>query len=169
MIILLELLLFFIAGILGTLGHFLYNFTNKNALVGFLFARNESTFEHLKLGITPILILSIAEKIRLLNNNLLSIKGIQILVFSLLIIIFYYGKRIISKKNNPIYNIALFYTSLFVSYVVSFILINMVSIPIYLKIIGIVSILMIIFLYVYSALFDLNSFIFKDPLNQAKD
>lgn len=45
----------------------------------------------------------------------------------------------------------------------------MVSIPIYLKIIGIVSILMIIFLYVYSALFDLNSFIFKDPLNQAKD
>ena len=86
------------ASIIGTLGHYLYKLSGNNSLVGFLFARNESTFEHLKLGITPILILSIVEKVRLLNNNLLSIKGIQILIFSLIIIFFYYGKRLFFKK-----------------------------------------------------------------------
>lgn len=169
MIILLELLLFLIASIIGTLGHYLYKLSRNNSLIGFFFARNESTFEHLKLGITPILILSIVEKMRLLNNNLLSIKGIQILIFSLIIIIFYYGKKLFFKKNNAIYNITLFYIALFISYVVSFILINMVSIPITIKIVGIVSILLFIFLYCYSSIFELNCFIFKDPLNQSKD
>ncbi len=165
----LELLLFLTASIIGTLGHYLYKLSGNNSLVGFLFARNESTFEHLKLGITPILILSIVEKVRLLNNNLLSIKGIQILIFSLIIIFFYYGKRLFFKKNNAIYNIALFYIALFISYVISFIMINMISIPITIKIIGIISILLFMFLYFYSSIFELNCFIFKDPLDQSKD
>ena len=165
----LELLLFLMASIIGTLGHYLYKLSGNNSLVGFLFARNESTFEHLKLGVTPILILSIVEKVRLLNNNLLSIKGIQILIFSLIIIVFYYGKRLFFKKNNAIYNITLFYIALFISYVISFIMINMISIPITIKIIGIVSILLFIFPYIYSSIFELNCFIFKDPLDQSKD
>lgn len=169
MIILLELLLFLFSSIIGTLGHYLYKLSGNNSLVGFLFARNESTFEHLKLGITPILILSIVEKVRLLNNNLLSIKGIQILIFSLIIIVFYYGRKLFFKKNNAIYNITLFYIALFVSYVISFIMINMISIPITIKIIGIVSILLFVFLYFYSSIFELNCFIFKDPLDQSKD
>lgn len=165
----LELLLFLMASIIGTLGHYLYKLSGNNSLVGFLFARNESTFEHLKLGVTPILILSIVEKVRLLNNNLLSIKGIQILIFSLIIIVFYYGRKLFFKKNNAIYNITLFYIALFISYVISFIMINMISIPITIKIIGIVSILLFILLYFYSSIFELNCFIFKDPLDQSKD
>lgn len=165
----LELLLFLMASIIGTLGHYLYKLSGNNSLVGFLFARNESTFEYLKLGVTPILILSIVEKVRLLNNNLLSIKGIQILIFSLIIIVFYYGRKLFFKKNNAIYNITLFYIALFISYVISFIMINMISIPITIKIIGIVSILLFIFLYFYSSIFELNCFIFKDPLDQSKD
>lgn len=165
----LELVLFFISSVLGFLGHFLYKYSNEFWLVGFLFARNESTFEHLKLGITPILILSIVEKIKLFNNNLLAIKGIQILVFSLIIIIFYYGKRLISKKENALYNIFLFFISLLISYIVSFILLNMVIIPIYIKIIGVVSLLINIFLYFYSFIVNPNCLIFKDPLNPKED
>ena len=153
MIILLELLLFLFSSIIGTLGHYLYKLSGNNSLVGFLFARNES----------------IVEKVRLLNNNLLSIKGIQILIFSLIIIFFYYGKRLFFKKNNAIYNITLFYIALFISYVISFIMINMISIPITIKIIGIISILLFVFLYFYSSIFELNCFIFKDPLDQSKD
>ena len=91
----LELILFFIASIMGTLGHYLYSITNNNPIAGFFFAKNESTFEHLKLGITPILILSIVEKTKLINNNILAIKGIQIFVFSTIIIVFYYLKKLL--------------------------------------------------------------------------
>ena len=36
---------------LGTIGHFLYDLSNKNSIIGFLFSRNESIWEHMKLGI----------------------------------------------------------------------------------------------------------------------
>ena len=62
-----ELILFFVASIMGTLGHFIYSITNNNPIAGFFFAKNESTFEHLKLGITPILFLSIVEKLSLIH------------------------------------------------------------------------------------------------------
>lgn len=164
-----NLLLFFISSIIGTLGHFLYKLTNNNRLIGFFFAKNESTFEHLKLGITPIFLLSIVEKIKLMNNNILIIKGIQCLVFSSIIIIFFYGKKLLIKNNNALYNILLFYISLFISYVISFILSNMITLPISFKIIGIISIIITIASYFYSSLFKPNFFIFKDPLIQSKD
>ena len=44
--------------ILGTLLHFLYEWTGYNYLVGFISPVNESTWEHLKLLFFPVLFLS---------------------------------------------------------------------------------------------------------------
>lgn len=169
MIILLELILFFISSTIGTLGHFLYKFTDENFIIGFLFSKNESTFEHLKLGITPIIFLSIVEKIKLVNNNILAIKGIQILVFSLLIIMFYYIRKLFIKKECHLYNILIFYISLFTSYTVSFILLNIIELNITIRIIGILLFCLTLLTYIYNEIFTPNYLIFKDPLNQAKD
>lgn len=46
---------------LGTLLHFTYQWSGKNNLVAIFSAVNESTFEHLKLLFTPMLIFSIFE------------------------------------------------------------------------------------------------------------
>ncbi len=165
----LELILFFIASIMGTLGHYLYNITNNNPIAGFFFAKNESTFEHLKLGITPILFLSIVEKTKLINNNILAIKGIQIFIFSTIIIVFYYLKKLFFKKENAIYNIALFYISLFISYVISFILLNIIDLNIIIRILGILSLCLFISLYFYTALFEPNYLIFKNPLEKKEN
>lgn len=40
----------------GSLGHFLYNFSNGNRIVGYFFPVNESTWEHMKLLFFPSLI-----------------------------------------------------------------------------------------------------------------
>ena len=51
-----------IGGAFGyAIGHFLYDWSNRNALFGFLFAKNESTCEHIKLGVTPIMLWTIIE------------------------------------------------------------------------------------------------------------
>lgn len=47
--------------ILGTLLHFLYEWTGYNYLVGFISPVNESTWEHLKLLFFPVLFLSVFE------------------------------------------------------------------------------------------------------------
>lgn len=163
-----EFILFIISSIIGTLGHFLYNIF-KNNIIGFLFAKNESTFEHLKLGITPILLLSIVEKYKFMNNNILAIKGFQVLVFSLIIIIFFYGRKIFIKKDNAIFNIILFYVSLFISYIISFLLLNIVYIPMWFKIVGCLLLVIFLILYLYSHFYNPNYLIFKNPLNQEED
>ena len=104
--------------LIGTIGHFLYDLTNKNKLIGFLFAQNESTWEHIKLGITPIIIWSIIELIILKNPNIIINTTIKIIVFILSIIILYYGYKKILKKNIFILDILTFYISIAVAYLI---------------------------------------------------
>ena len=47
--------------VVGTIGHFLYDWSNQNKVIGFLFAKNESTWEHIKLGVTPIILWTLLE------------------------------------------------------------------------------------------------------------
>ena len=56
-----NILSFLIIGFLGTIGHFLYEWTGDNRIVGYFFSTNESTWEHLKLLFFPTLIYSILE------------------------------------------------------------------------------------------------------------
>ena len=44
-----NLIAFLVISILGTIGHFLFEWTGENAIVGLFFPVNESTWEHLKL------------------------------------------------------------------------------------------------------------------------
>lgn len=56
-----NILAFFVIGIAGVLGHFLYEWTGENMLVGMFFPVNESTWEHLKLLFFPSVIYFIAK------------------------------------------------------------------------------------------------------------
>lgn len=107
-----------ISMLIGTIGHFLYNLTNKNKIIGFFFSQNESTWEHIKLGITPIFLYSIIEIFILKNPNVIINTVIKIIVFSLALIILYYGYKIILKKNILILDILTFYIALTTSYLV---------------------------------------------------
>lgn len=110
--------------ILGTIGHFLYKITNKNKIIGFLFATNESTWEHLKLGITPIIIWSIIEFIITLKFNTIINTALKITTFITLIISLYYLYRHLFKKNILIIDIAVFYFATAFSYLIGAKLIN---------------------------------------------
>ena len=86
-----ELLGFVFAIMVGTVGHFLYEKSNYNKVIGFLFSKNESTWEHMKLGITPIILWTIVEFFTYNFNNLFFAKFVSIIAFSLSLYILYYG------------------------------------------------------------------------------
>jgi len=134
--------------IIGTIGHFLYDWSNRNVLFGFLFAKNESTWEHIKLGVTPIMLWTIIELLTSNLNCLLFAKFISIIVFMLLLLVFYYTYKYIFKKNNMFYDIALFYVCLAISFVVSIVIIKSISCNFLLSIIGFIGFSSIIYLYI---------------------
>ena len=105
--------------ILGTLGHFLYEITNHNKIIGFFFSKSENVWEHLKLGITPIILWTIIELF--INNfpNLFFAKFVSILAFSISIIILYNTIKFLFKKNILFLDILIFYISLGISSIVS--------------------------------------------------
>ena len=85
--------------ILGTLGHFLYEWSNYNEIVGFFFSKGESTWEHIKLGITPIILWTIIELLTFNFNNLFFAKFASIITFSFSILVLYTTYKYLIKKN----------------------------------------------------------------------
>ena len=148
--------------ILGTIGHFLYDWSNGNDFVGFLFAKNESTWEHIKLGVTPIILWTIVELLTFDFSCLFFAKFISIVVFIMLLLVIYYSYKYIFKINNIVFDIFLFYLCLSISYIVSIKLLS-VSCGILLNIVGFIGILSIIYLYFRFNKKTPNLIIFKEP------
>jgi len=148
--------------LIGTIGHFLYNLLNQNKIIGFLFAQNESTWEHIKLGITPIILWSIIELIILKNPNTIINMSIKIIVFTLSIIILYYGYKKLLKKNILFLDILIFYISLGISSLVSIKLLNS-DLGFLLNFCSFIGICFIIWLYNKFNKNTPNWFIFKNP------
>ena len=149
--------------IVGTIGHFLYEWSGYNKVVGFFFAKDETTWEHMKLGITPIILWTIIELLTFDFNNLLFAKFASIITFSLSIIILYYGSKKLIKKNILFLDILIFYISLGISSLVSINLLMNTDFGYILNFLSFIGILFIIYLYKF---FDKNTpnwFIFKNP------
>ena len=140
-----ELIGFIFTSILGTFGHFIYDWT-KLKIFKFLFAKDESLYSHLKLGITPMLLFMFVENKYFLNNSIIFIKGYSIMLFIIIISLVYLFGIIIKKEISSL-NISSFYIATFLSYVVSFLLFNKIYFPIYIKYIGYILFGLIILSY----------------------
>lgn len=87
-----SILAFIIIGIVGTLWHFVYEWTGDNPIVGAIAPVNESVWEHLKLLFFPALFYFIIEYFlsKELYENLISADAIGIFAGMLTIIAFFY-------------------------------------------------------------------------------
>lgn len=139
---------FIFSSILGTIGHYLYKFTNNDKIIGFLFSKSESLYQHLKLGYTPIILWMIVENFKVLNNHyLIPIKGISLLLFTLIISIPYLLTNKLLKINNKYINLFSFYFGLFINYLSTFLLLNSIYLSLFVKILGVFSFILVIFSY----------------------
>lgn len=133
--------------ILGTIGHFLYKWSNYNKIIGFLFSKDEDVWDHLKLGITPIILWTIVEFFTFNFNNLFFAKFFSILAFIVSTVLLYYGYKIITKKNILFLDIMLFYISLAIAYIISMKLIVTNYVGFLINFIGFCGILFFLYLY----------------------
>ena len=132
---------------LGTIGHFLYDLSNNNKIIGFLFSRNESIWEHMKLGITPILLWTIIELFTTNHYNIFFAMFLSIIAFIFSLLILYTIYKLIINKNVLFIDITIFYISLFLSTIVSLKIIYSEEIGLFFNILSFFGILFIIYLY----------------------
>ncbi|MBR4123141.1 MAG: hypothetical protein IKT93_01835 [Clostridia bacterium] len=111
-----NVIAFFIIGILGVTGHFVYEWSGENYAIGLFFPVNESTWEHLKLLFFPTVIYSAFEYF--LSNEKPS-NYLQSVVFSticgmLWIIILFYTIKGVFGKSPDFINISIYFISIII-------------------------------------------------------
>ena len=112
-----NILAFIFIGILGALSHFVYEFSGNNKLIGYFFATNESTWEHLKLLFFPTIIYSAIEYlfVRREIKNYIPAVVISVIIGMLSIVVLFYTYRGVIGKNIDFINILIYYLGLIIS------------------------------------------------------
>lgn len=85
--------------LIGTLLHFMYEWSGHNKVVSLFAAVNESTWEHIKIALTPTFIWTLYDgAVYGLNQNYFIAKTASLLVIILLIPLLFYTYQIFTKK-----------------------------------------------------------------------
>ena len=154
-----------VISIIGTLAHFLYDWSNHNKIVGLFAAVNESTWEHIKIALTPTILWSLVDGYQYgLYPNYFTAKLCSLLVIVIVIPLLFYTYQLITKKDIVIIDISIFYIAIILSqftfkYIIE--LNNLGSVCAYIS-----CFLLFVFFgcYLLLTLLPLENFIFKDPL-----
>lgn len=155
---------FFFISIIGPLLHFAYDFSKHNKVVGLFSAVNESTWEHIKLALTPLFIYSLVDGyIYGSNPNYFFSKLIGVLTVIIVIPLIFYGYKIFTKKPILIVDITSFFITVFLSQYLSYIVLTTANASYIVNYISVILLLIIFGIYLLSTIHPIKSFIFKDP------
>lgn len=109
--------------ILGTLFHFIYEWTGNNFLVGLISPTNESIFSHTKLVILPTFLFYILfykrNKVILKKNKFFSSMIIEIAGSIISMVLIYYTARFGFNIESMIFDIFLFFLSIVIGLILS--------------------------------------------------
>lgn len=107
--------------ILGTLNHFLYDWSGKNPVIALFTPVNESVWEHLKLLFFPFLLLSLIEYIirRLDRARFFGSRLFAVWCGMFFIIILFYGYSGAIGKSFVLIDILLYYLGVIITYSLS--------------------------------------------------
>ncbi len=110
--------------VMGTLLHFVYDWTDKNVIAALVSGVNESTWEHIKLMFYPMAIFSIIQ-FKFMGEErpyYWSTKIVGLLISLMLIPIFYYTYTGIFGVNADWFNITIFFICAAIGYLVEYLL-----------------------------------------------
>ena len=107
--------------LLGSLNHFLYEWTGRNPFTALITPVNESTWEHLKLLFFPFLLFTVLEYYisRPRRSSFFTARLAGVLLGMLSIVLLFYGYTAVLGTHNLIIDILIFIIGVMVSYVVS--------------------------------------------------
>lgn len=109
---------FAFTSLIGTLLHFLYDWSNQNIIVSLISGVNESTWEHMKLMYFPLLIFSLIQSIFFKDyKNFWCVKFCGIVVALLLIPVLFYTYNGAFGKSPDWLNITIFFISAAITFI----------------------------------------------------
>ena len=154
-----------IISIVGTLSHFLYDISNHNKIVGLFTAVNESTWEHIKIALTPTIFWSIIDGLIYGSNpNYILAKFISLNVIIFLMPLLFYGYKYLLKKELFYIDIMIFYIVIICSQLIFNHLLNVPPVGFIVDYISIIGLFILFGCYLLLTLLPLKSFLFKDPI-----
>ena len=119
-----EIIVILVCWILGTLLHFIYQWTGENKIIASFSAVNESVWEHLKLVFYPMLLAGIVEYffIKKITNNYIEAKAIGIFGAISFIVVTFFTYTGILGTNIFLIDILIFLSSIILGEWISYIL-----------------------------------------------
>ncbi len=107
---------FIIIGALGSIGHFFYEWTGENTIVGYFFPVNESTWEHLKLLFFPTIIFSVIEYFATKEkpHGYAPAVAVSLMVGLISIVVIFYTYSGVLGFKIEWFNIAIYYIALII-------------------------------------------------------
>ena len=149
----------------GTLAHFLYNMAHRNKIIGLFTAVNESTWEHIKIALTPAFLWGLIDgALYGANPNYFLAKIASLLVITFTIPVIFYAYRYFAKKSILPIDISIFYIAIILGQLAFFAIINLPAQGQIVNYFATIAMFIFFGIYMTSTLFPQHTFIFKDPV-----
>lgn len=151
----------------GTLLHFMYEYSGHNKIVSLFAAVNESTWEHIKIALTPTFIWTLYDgAVYGMNANYFIAKTSSLLVIIILIPLLFYTYKAFTKKSMLPIDIIIFYIAIIASNLTFHYIVNIKSVHFFYSYISVVILFIIFGLYMVLTLLPIKNFLFKDPITK---
>ena len=149
----------------GTLAHFLYEISGCNKVLGIFTAVNESTWEHIKIALTPTLIWGLVDGyIYGADPNYFLAKLASLLTLVVVIPVIFYSYKLITKKPVLFIDITTFYLAIILSQFVFYKIIEAPDVNFLGTYLACAGTFIFFGAYTLLTLMPLKNPIFKDPI-----
>lgn len=156
-----------VISILGTLAHFLYEISGHNKFIALFAAVNESTWEHIKIALTPSLLWGLYDGfVYGTNPNYFPAKTLSLLTLIIVIPTVFYTFKTIFKKSVLVFDILLFYAAIICSQFVFRYFINLPPMDFTFEYLSTIGLFIIFGSYMVLTLQPLENFVFQDPISK---
>ena len=150
---------------IGTIAHFLYDWTHQNHIIGLFAAVNESTWEHIKIALTPTFLWSLYDGYLYGNNpNYYFAKLVSLLILVFFIPLVFYSYKKITKKPLLPLDILTFYTAIILSQLSFYAIINSCPLPHFFTYLSCIGLFIFFGCYMTLTLEPIKNIIFRDPI-----
>ena len=162
-----ELAGFLVTGALGSLLHFVYQWSGENQVAAAFSAVNESTWEHMKLLFFPLFLFSVVQVCVMGRNypNFLAVRAVSILTGLVLIPVLFYTYTGVLGRSVDWVNIALFFLAALGAFLLDFRLLrrSRLSAP-WQQILGLIVLWALAFCFVWCTFHPVEMSLWRDPV-----
>ncbi len=156
-----------VISLIGILAHFLYELSNHNKVVGLFTAVNESTWEHIKIVLTPLFLFGLFDGFRFGTfDNYFIGKSLSVLLPIIFIPIVFYTYRYFTKKHILMVDISIFLVSIILAQMTFYYFMDIKPLNFIYEYIGTILLFTIFAFYMVLTLKPMKNFLFKDPITK---